>query len=370
MQKILLLIFNSFILFSIHAQQNNAAVYKDSTTIKFFQRTHGWIASDGGYTIPLSDGSSLWLFGDSHIDDYDSASGTIPCLFQVRNAAILQLQNDWNWHHTKTFIGNGPGIKSFLKNNSDDKYFSWPGTGIQLKDTIYVYCNSLRNTTGGAWGFASAGNDFWGKIKFPEMKVVGYSVLQNFNGINFGSGFVQDEQKEFVYAFGQKLETGNSFFSTSLYVARFPSANPNAAWEFWNGKEWVKDINEITAAAKESLVSFHITKVKDEYLLTSTAFSVGCDQGREVFTSVSNSATGPFSKPKSIYTIDDTLHGHYPFFYLAAAHPEFINEKDEILITYSINGYGTCAEGCINGRMNPDEYRIKAIRVPVDLILE
>ncbi|MEP6513170.1 MAG: hypothetical protein ABJA79_04845, partial [Parafilimonas sp.] len=228
MKKILLLIFNPFILFSIHAQQNNAAVYKDSTAIKFFQRTYGWIASDGGYTIPLSDGSSLWLFGDSHIDDYDSASGTIPCLFQVRNAAMLQPHKDWNWQHTKTLIGNGTGIKSYFKNNPDHKYFSWPGTGIQLKDTIYVYCNNLQNTgTGGAWGFGSAGNDFWGKIKFPEMKVVGYRELQNFNGINFGSGFVQDDENEFVYAFGQKSESDSIFFSSNLFFARFSSVNPN-----------------------------------------------------------------------------------------------------------------------------------------------
>jgi len=172
--KILLSFLLSFILLTGYAQNNSLSnsnngtqVYKDSTAINFFRRTSGWIASDGGFTIPLSDGRSLWLMGDSHINDYDLATGTVPCLFQVRNAALLQPANDWIWQHTETFIGNGPGIKSYLKNNPDDKYFTWPSTGIQLKDTVYIYCNNLKNEGRGAFGFAPAGNDFTAKIKFP-----------------------------------------------------------------------------------------------------------------------------------------------------------------------------------------------------------
>src|SRR5690606_33518827 len=49
-------------------------IYPDSTVIRFFQRTSGWIASDGALSVPLSDCRTLWLMGDSHIDDYDSVS--------------------------------------------------------------------------------------------------------------------------------------------------------------------------------------------------------------------------------------------------------------------------------------------------------
>jgi hypothetical protein len=79
----------------------------------------------------------------------------------------------------------------------------------------------------------------------------------------------------------------------------------------------------------------------------------------------SKSPTGPFSSLKSIYTLDDVYEGHYPFFYFAVAHPEFINEKNEILVTYSINGYEPCVSACVKGRAIPDHYRPKAIRVPL-----
>lgn len=343
-------------------------VYKDSTVTNFFRRTSGWIASDGGITINLSNGDNLWLMGDSHIDDYDAATATIPCLFQVRNAALLQPKSNWDWHDTKTLTGNSTGIKSYLKNNKDDKYFMWPGTGFQIRDTVYVYCGSLKNEGTGAFGFAAAGNDLMAKIVYPSMQVAGFDTLQDFRGINFGVGFIEDKKDGYIYAYGQKLD----YLTSSLYVARFPAAKSSANWDFWNGNAWVKDIGKAAAVTKQDGVTgtYHISKVKEKILLTSSALSINCDAGKDIYTSVSTYFTGPFTDKKTIYTIDDTLKGHYPFFYTTVAHPQFINEKNELLITYSINGYGDCVETCINGRMNPDYYRIKAIRVPLPVIMD
>ncbi|MBG9378526.1 hypothetical protein I5907_19985 [Panacibacter sp. DH6] len=340
-------------------------VYKDSTVINFFRRTAGWIASDGGLTATLADGSTLWLMGDSHIDDYDAATGTIPCLFQVRNAAVLQPANNWDWRATTTLTGNSSGIKSYLKNNASDTFFMWPGAGIQLKDTVYVYCGSLKNAGSGAFGFAAAGNDVMAKIHYPSMKVVGYEVLPGFQEINFGIGFILSADG-YVYAYGQKLH----YLTNNLYVARFKANKPTKEWQFWNGTKWQADVRLAKAIASQDGVSgtFHISKVKDKLLLVSSALSINCDAGKDIYTSFSDHLTGPFTGRKTIYTIDDTLQGHYPFFYTTVAHPGFINDKEELLITYSINGYGTCVETCINGRLNPDYYRLKAIRVPMQLI--
>src|SRR5437764_11886129 len=63
--------------------------HKDLDFQALFSRTNGWVAGDGALSVPLPDGRSLWLFGDSHIDDFDPSTRTIPCLFQARNAAFL-----------------------------------------------------------------------------------------------------------------------------------------------------------------------------------------------------------------------------------------------------------------------------------------
>jgi len=103
-------------------------------------------------------------------------------------------------------------------------------------------------------------------------------------------------------------------------------------------------------------------------VLITTEFSVGCDQGKNIFSYTSDQPYGPFTNKKTIWTLNDTLQGHYPFFYLANAHPEYDNGKAELLITYCINGYDACVNVCIGGRKNPDYYRPKAIRVPYKLI--
>lgn len=350
---------------TIFSQQSKNAV-KDPTVTNFFRRTTGWVASDGGITIPLSDHRKLWLMGDSHIDDYDSATGTVAELFQVRNAALLQPAGDWDWHHTQTLIGGGPGSKNFLKNNPDDQYFTWPAGGIQLKDTVYVYCANMKNAKSDfeGFGFAHAGIDYLAKIKFPDMKVVGYENLQDFDEIAFGSGFIK--KGEWVYVYGQKLKQ----LENQLYVARFKANAPESRWAFWTGSDWSADITAIRPIATQSGVegTFEVCAVKDRVLLVSSELSVGCDQGKAIYTSISDKVTGPFPSKRKIYTIDDTVRGHYPFFYLAAAHPEYLDEDKRLLFTYSINGYGRCLPESSHGRFNADYYRLKAFRVPLETI--
>lgn len=338
--------------------------HKDSTVTNFFRRSSGHIASDAGFTIPLSDGRTMWLMGDSHIDDYDPGTGTVPCLFQVRNAALVQPSHDWDWRHTATLIGNGPGIRSFLKNNPDDEHFIWPGVGIQIKDTVYIYCSSMKNAKSEleGFGFAHAGNDFFAKVHFPDLKVVGYGALQGFDEIGFGIGFIR--QGRWVYVYGQKFVK----LRNELFVARFSDSRPCGPWEFWGGAGWTADIGKIVPVARQDGVSgtFQVCLVRGRVLLVSSALSMGCDQGKDIYASSSGSLTGPFSVPQRIYTIDDTLQGHYPFFYAAVAHPEFPYLRQGLLFTYAINGYGTCVPVCNDGRMNPDYYRLKAFSLSVD----
>jgi len=339
--------------------------YADTTVTNFFKRTTGWIASDGGLTIRLNDGRTLWLMGDSHINDYDVRTATVPCLFQVRNCALLQPKGDWQWLHTQTLIGKGPGNKNYFKFNTNDKYFSWPGAGVQIGDTVYVYCSNLMNKPGGgAFGFGPGGNDYLAKIKYPEMAVAGYTQLPAFAGINFGFSMIKNDKDGFVYVYGSKLKV----IKGEIYIARFPISDPNAAWTFWDGKQWGTDAAKSKLIATSPSTSVSFCKVKNKYIMVSSEFNVGCDQGKDIYTATANSPLGPFSEPKVVYSIPDRKDGHSPFFYSVFGHPEFINSQHELLVTYSINGYEKCVVDCINGRSDPNIYRPRAIRVPLKLI--
>jgi hypothetical protein len=350
-------------LLSANAIPVNPGIYEDPRVKEFFNRDSGWIASDGSSSIPLSDGRDLWAMDDSYINNYDTMAGTTGCLFQVRNAALVQPTGNWQWPKTSTLIGNGPGIPSFFKNNPNDNYLMWPTGGYQRGDTVYVYCMNIMNSSGGL-GFSSGGNDFLGKIVFPSLAVVGFDSLQNFNGITFGVGFDTAEPGNYIYTWGIQ----SAFISSNVVVARFPRNNPAAPWSFWNGSAWDTAISHIAPIATGASNGVYVAKVRNKYVLVSTEFAVSCDAGTHLYSSTADSLTGPFSPQKTLYTIPDNDLGHTPFWYGPNIHPEYINNKNELLITYDINGYSNCEPACINNGFDPDYYRPRGLRVPLQLI--
>jgi len=55
-------------------------------------------------------------------------------------------------------------------------------------------------------------------------------------------------------------------------------------------------------------------------------------------------------------------------FYVPIGHPEYLNDKDELLFTYSINGYAPCVPNCSGSRSVRDNFTVKAARIPMKLI--
>jgi uncharacterized protein DUF5005 len=344
------------------SETGSSIVYKDGAWTSFFQRTAGWVAGDGATSVPLSDGRVLWLFGDSHVDDFDAKTGTVPALFQVRNAAMIHPTS--NPTRAATQIVNSPANQNLFRHPDGGKFWFWPQAGFEAPGAIYVFLVALEpRGKPGNFDFKTVGH-YWARMPLPKLDSISYTALPVSNGIDFGCGFVRDDTTGDTLAFGQKANG----LETSIYLARFKTAAPERAWKFWNGKSWDDNASSASPITRSATVTVNACKVKDKFLLTSSALSVRCDMGKDIFVSTSDNPTGPFSPIKKIYTLDDTLEGHYPFFYIAAAHPEFINARNELLITYSINGYEPCVPISVNGRMNPDHYRPKAIRVPLKLI--
>jgi hypothetical protein len=347
----------------IPAPAGTAGIYKDSLVTGFYNRDSGWIASDGNFSIPLSDGRDLWAMNDSYINNFDTLAGTTGCLFQVHNCALVQPMNDWSWTATSTLLGTTPGIPSLFKTDTNVNHILWPTGGYQYGDTVYVYNSNIKDTTGGL-GFTRGGNDILGKLLMPGLQVVGYDSLQNFNGITFGLGFDTQEPGNYTYTWGVQ----GAFISSNIVVARFPKSNPLARWSFWNGTAWDTAIGHIAPTGTGASNGVYVGKVRNKFVLVSSEFAVACDGGTHLFVATSDSVTGPFSANKVLYTITDNDLGHTPFWYGPAIHPEYIDSKNEVLITYDINCYTSCEPNCINNGFNPDYYRPRGLRVPLALI--
>ncbi len=345
-------------MFSCAPENNAPLTYKDQTFTDYFKRTSGVVAMDGGYSIPLSDGRSLFTYSDSYIDNYNFTTHTVPCLFQVRNA--VQTYTIADPSQQTTLLGSGSPA-SFFQVGADNNYWFWPQHGYQQNDTVYVFMQRLHGI-GTAPFFEVIDSNYVAKIHFPDLTVSGYSLLPSKNGIVFGTSVFKEGG--YYYVYGIK---GNGF-GNDLFVARYPENNIYASWEYYDGGSWSTNVNNATSIYDEFTYSFYCIKVNSKYLLITAEFSVGCNQGKTIYTQTSTSPYGPFTNRKEVWEVDDTLNGNYPFFYFGLAHPEFTNGNNELLITYCINGYGTCENTCISGQMDPNVYRPKAIRVPYSLM--
>ena len=286
----------------------------------------------------------------------------VPCLFQVRNAALsMGITNPVD---QATYIGNG-SPRSLFQVGTDKSYWFWPGAGFASGDTAYIFQNRIRHTgASGGWAFEGVDSLYVAKINIKNMQVVGYSYLGAKNMISFNYGVITTGNYIYIYCIK------NNGFGNNLYVARCAGNNIYVQWEYYNGSSWSKDIAAAAKIHSEFTSSFYVCKIGSKYVLITTEFSVGCDQGKEIYAYTSDNPFGPFKEKKVIWKVDDLLQGHYPMFYLASAHPEFDNGKKELLVTYCINGYESCINICVNNRKNPDYYRPKAIRVPYKFIHE
>ena len=336
--------------------------YKDVTFTNYFKSTTGWNAGDVGISINLNNGKSLWVYGDSFTDQLNATTGKLPCLFNVRNAAVTM--GIANPQQQQTYKGTG-NIKSYfqLPQDQENKYWFWPGVGYTNGDTAYVFMGRIKSTGGsGAFGFEAVDSQYIAKIHVPTMQVTGYISKGPLNNMIFINGVVKDGEYNYVYG------TRNNGFGWDVMVARYPYNNIYAAWQYYNGTAWTTNITEATKVHSEFTSSFDVFKHKGKYVLISTEISTQCDQGKEIYSYTSDNPYGPFSNKKTIWKLDDLKDGHYPFFYIAAAHPEYDNDKNELLLTYSINGYQPCIPMCKDGAIDPNDYRPKAVRVPYKLI--
>src|SRR5262249_45401113 len=155
-----------------------------------------------------------------------------PCLFQVRNVAMLQSRDG---QQVRTLLGKAPAGKSLFVHPTDSNLWFWPECGFQRGNEVFIYLIALKRTpAGGNLGFKAVSYS-WAKMKFPEMEVAEYVALPDFVGIDFGRGFVNEGA--YTYAFGGKQEG----LGSKIYVARFETKRPESDWNFWDGKNWNKE---------------------------------------------------------------------------------------------------------------------------------
>src|SRR5271167_5168819 len=89
------------------------------------QNGPGWTGADGTYSLPLPDGTNLWMWSDSYIGTVDPTTRLRKSdLFTAHNSLTILNQTTGSW----TTVGYPPKTTSYFAPTSKSDWF-WVGGG-------------------------------------------------------------------------------------------------------------------------------------------------------------------------------------------------------------------------------------------------
>lgn len=346
--------------------------YRDDVVTRYFQRNDpslGSVAWDQGSSIPLTWGSNngkvLWVTQDAWDGDKLQPNNMFNCsdFFSYNNSIVIQQDlNDWAPDDPNMTINSPMGRPKQICSNQPGTDWSWPSNGVEIGDKVYMHCGEgvgLGLTNQSIYVLTQNSGTHWEVQRTMPTGMSGQTT------INYASGMVKANDG-YVYVFGTE---GIGFgYYNNVHVARFPTSDP-MSWTFWDGSNWTNSpVPGTGARVAEGLATIAVNYVNGKYVMMTMDNGWSCEGPRNIYMATSNSPTGPFSARVMVYKINDHFKGQYTRYYTPNIHPHFDNGRNELLITYSVNQSACDLESCFDGYIDPNYYRIRAIRVPYSKI--
>ena len=364
-------------------QQKTKSVYVDEEFKSLFYTDSGGITgADGIFSVPLSDGSSVFFLGDCFLGTVKNGARDYNTTM-LRNA--FNVINEEQTNASAIYLGeydNPITLMHPVNEPGDSTYrWHWPGHGFVRNDTLYVFALNLYNEptakvvidkniedqddvdklTEDMFAFRLRSIDLL-TFTLPDFThIKTYSKVGfDYSGRSIDLGNCVMVDGDYVYIFGTENLPGFS----KIHVARvlYNSKNFTEGWEYSTVDGW--DTNIMNSKPIEIDVSvseqFSIFKYNDKYILLTQERA-----GTDIYTYVSDYPNKDFKNKKFIYhTPDHDLDSTKRIFpYNALAHVQYI-ENNELLVSY-----------CVNSRRvrdvfeNVNNYRARFLRVPMELIL-
>ncbi len=299
-------------------------------------RGPGLTGGDAGYSLPLPDGRTLWLFGDSFfgtVAAFGERSGSSEI---ARNSIVVQDGDELRVLNAGTALTPGahPGA------------WYWPLDATVEGDEVRLFMARMLQGAPGAdpvYNFWQFGTDVV-TLDLDDLTVTDTHTVTADFGISWGNAVL--EERDHTYVFGLE-EAGPVDF---VHVARAPAGDVLGQWEHWDGAGWSLDPAESAQVAQGTSTQFGVVRQGGRYVLV-TQLPVQ----RDVVAASAPSPTGPWGPPTTIYTVPD--FGPGSFTYNATPHPQ-LTRDGELVVGYSIN---TRDLATLFAR--PNAYRLRFMRV-------
>lgn len=289
---------------------------------------NGWTGGDATYSVKLTDGRTVWMFGDSFLDTVYADMSRPTSSPLIRNCFMVQTGPNFT-----TLCGNTIDDPEALVDTDDPaNEWYWPGDGTVIGDTLYVFMMYFERTGPLAFDFAYVRTDLV-TFSLPSITEVDRTTLFTDTDIMWGAHVMEDGG--YIYVYGAETFT----FTKYGHVCRYPAGNIRGTREWWNGTSWVLTEPASTVGrmkrpsglnvdvSPQFAVFFHGGKYR---LLTQEVLF-----GNEIYSWEATSPTGPWTTKQTVYTTPET--GGDIWTYNAWVHTQFTTATGYILMSYNKN---------------------------------
>jgi hypothetical protein len=294
------------------------------------RRSPNFLGADVGADFQLSDGRSLWVFGDTLRDEDFNGPRFVSnsmLIFGPNCATVVM-----------------PPDRGAIMPNRKDGISYWPmsigGFEVPGGDMIGVGLMRVRRDGEGLWDFKIVG----GAVARLLVPAGGVPELQSVTDI--GPDKVDDSNPMwgtavtvhdgYVYLYGTAHPGDDQILGWSLHVARARVADLEAPekWEYWDGENWADDDRKIGTLipAKDG-----VSRVLSVFEQDGSWYAVSKRNdflGDELVIWKAPSPTGPFDAGEpavSLPSADGVLQ------YMPLAHPAVLPEQGTVVVSWSRN---------------------------------
>ncbi len=326
---------------------------------RIIQDNAGVTGGDGMYSIPLPDGRSVFLMGDSY---------TSPVENGARSTSSHMFRNTYQIYDNGkvTAITSGDNHSAAVPEDypNEEKWY-WPGHGFVVGDTLYVFQFLMYQGADGMWGFR------FERTHLLEYSLPSLTLLRDtpipYSGpssVIYGAAALNDGDYLYIYAQIEK-ESDDMFNPVSVVsCARATAEDIRTKWEYYDGTGWSGNPDDAAVLSGLSDVpvssQFNVFRLRDKYVLLTRHKVLW--EGR-IFTYTSDTPYGPWENKKQIFLIPDLGNADW-FSYNAMAHPQF-EENGRILVSYNVN-----TDVFAQQFSDVESYRPRFFWCPVDDILD
>ncbi len=371
-------------------------VIPDAEWNAVFDRADGWTGADCAGSVDLGDGRTLWTFGDTWISTIRHGKRQPGATMVTNSIAVHPTDKHALWRppdprNVRFFWG---------PNGKDGRPTAWatpaplPGDTASAHD--WLWCNGgglvgltrdgkgprlivfffrvRHNPKGkGVWTFTTVGSSFaaidnvadppdrWRPTLYDMPHTRSVEDRQFLWGLSASLERRVSDEARHVWVFGTLQQSGRE---TSLVLSRAASSTIDLnEFDVFDGTRWQHGFGTSARPLVKGLVSeFSVEEMSDGgkpiwVLIQSEPFL-----GKRIFARTAPRPEGPWSAPRTIYTVPDTAKSRAYFTYAAKGHAS-LSRPGELLVTYLVNSQNF---GDLAG--DTTIYRPKFLRVPVATI--